>query len=479
MNVFGPRYLSYGYGGNFLVGTAAVAYCDGPTLSGAIADLASRLNDPLTVHWTAAELARYLQEALRTWNVWTAYYHGRGDVDLPLGTAFVDLSVELASLRPQTVTNWDLVTELQYALLEPPAAGGSWTGTSQFNLAQLTAAIERRRDQFLGDAGIIQTRIVTAYGSVAASGRIPLPICALQVRRVAWTPDATFLPLPLSRADEWSATAFKQSWTTPVAQPSAYSTAAPPMTSLQILPVPLGGGTLDLIAVSAGGDLTPATATPLGIPDDYLWVLKYGVLADLLSNDGLAIDMARAAYCEARFAQGVELARRNAVCLAASIIRTANSVDSTPTPCQIGSLADADAYAPTWQLLAGIPRTILLAGQNLLGVWPPAGGGATYRAQLDVVRCAPSPLTDADLLQLPRDVYDAILDLAQHAALFKEGPGQVEQALPLLERAAKAAGVELELQQAQQPARRPLHGQQQQDTSTSPRRLPPVPVEAS
>jgi hypothetical protein len=80
-------------------------------------------------------------------------------------------------------------------------------------------------------------------------------------------------------------------------------------------------------------------------------------------------------------------------------------------------------------------------------------------------------------LQVGQDFYDSILDYAQHLALFKEGPGQVETATGLIQRAAQSAGVALKIQQAAQPSRRPLLRQDQQDAQAVARELPPVPVE--
>jgi hypothetical protein len=76
-----------------------------------------------------------------------------------------------------------------------------------------------------------------------------------------------------------------------------------------------------------------------------------------------------------------------------------------------------------------------------------------------------------------QDAYEAILDLAQHIALFKEGPGQLEQAQALLTRAASVAGVELTLQQASQPSRRPLLQQTRVDEQSTARELPLAEVE--
>lgn len=144
-------------------------------------------------------------------------------------------------------------------------------------------------------------------------------------------------------------------------------------------------------------------------------------------------------------------------------------------PIRIGDLSDADKYSPTWQLLMGAPKRLLLAGQTVAAVSPPPND--EYTIVLDVVRNAPVPIADADVLQVGADIFDAILDLAQHIALFKEGPGQLEQSLALLARAADVAGVDLGLQQAAQPARSPLMNQTRTDEHSLSRELPVVEIE--
>lgn len=438
-----------------------------PTLAQAQTALAARLNDPGFIHWTQAELSVYLREALRWWNAATAHWRDQDDFNTAALTSFYDLGTVIAPLRARTVTNWDLVTDLQYALLEPPAAGGTWTGTDQFNLAVLSTAIQRRRDQFLRDTGSILTNTVTAYSPVPASGRIDLDEAVLVVRRATWEPVATGSTLqPLMRTDEWAGTHFAPAWPQSTDLPFCYSTSVVPPITLQLIPPPGADGDLDLVSLNKGAVVNPAVSAVLGIPNDFAWVVKFGALADLLQGDGLALDPARAAYCEARWKEGIELCKRAPVILAARI---------DGGTCRVGSLSDADSYTPTWQIIPDAPTELLLAGQNLLATTPRADG--IYAITLDVVRNAPVPVMAGDVLQVGQDFYDSILDYAQHLALFKSGPTQVEVATTLLQRAAKSAGVELQIQQASQPSRRPLLRQVQQDAEASPRELPPVPVE--
>lgn len=433
-----------------------------PTFLQAKTALALRLNDPNKVHWLDAELGVYIIEALRTWNAWTAHWRDQSSFNTTPLTAFYDLPTVLPALRGQTVTNWNLVADLQYALLEPAAAGGTWTGTDQFTLAQLTAAIEGRRDQFLRETGAVLTRTVTAYAAPAVSGRLALNEAVLQVRRAAWVPATAPLVWPLYRTDEWASTHYSPAWRSSSQLPANYSTGVTPPLELQLVPAAAAAGSLDLVSVNKGAPINSAVAASLNIPDDFAWVIKFGALADLLQGDGLALDPIRASYCEQRWNQGIEHATQAAVVL--------NGQIGALTPVLIDSLAAADKYSPLWQNVSGVPRRLITAGQTLLATWPPPGAvGGPWSIVLDVVRNAPVPAANGDILQVSADVYDTILDYAQHLALFKEGPGELQTALGLLERVMDEAGVEYHLQLAQQPNREALIAQTTHDANVEAR----------
>lgn len=438
-----------------------------PTFAQAQADLASRLNDTLFVHWTAVECGLYIREALRWWNSATSHWRDSGSFALTMLQPFYDLPTVLPSLRIQSVTNWELVTDLQYGLLEVPAAGGTWTGTDQFTLQQLTDAIQRRRDMFLQQTGAVLTRAETNYPAPAASGRLALDEAVLTVRRAAWRVTATQLLQPLQRTDEWAGTHFKPAWPQATSAPNAYSVTAVPPITLQLIPPAQADGTLDLVSINKGAIVNPVASASLGVPDDFAWVVKFGALADLLQGDGLALDPARADYCTQRWEQGITMAS------SASVVLDGRINDVT---VRIAALNDADKYSPTWQLVAGIPQGLLIAGQTLLASNPIMGGGGPYTVTLDVVRNAPVPAAPGDILEVGQDVYDAILDYAQHLAVWKEGVGQLQVAMALLRRAAGAAGVDLGIQQASQPSRAPLMNQTLQDEHSQVRELPPVAV---
>ena len=109
-------------------------------LSQAVGALAARLAESDTTpgigFWSYPELVLYLQESLRTWNalteVWNADLAFSGT---PAGVWY-NLGAMNGSPRLRTVTDSYLYAVMEYQLLEP-ASGSVWTGTSQFNLADL------------------------------------------------------------------------------------------------------------------------------------------------------------------------------------------------------------------------------------------------------------------------------------------------------------------------------------------------------
>lgn len=449
-----------------------------PNLAQAQLDLASRLNDPGFVHWVQDECTVYIREAIRTWQAWTSHFRDQASFGTTLGEPFYHLPTVIPSLRGYTVTNWELITALQYSLIEPAAPGGTWTGTDQFTLDQLSIAVQRRRDQFLRETGSVLTRSVTNYAAPPTNGRLALSEAVVNVRRAAWRTTTTGLLYPLLVSDEWAGAHYAPFWNASSSAlndpPLAYSVSTIPPLTLQLMPPPIGAGDLDLVSINIGAALDSAVEAVLGIPDDFAWVVKYGALADLLSGDGLALDSQRAAYCELRWQQGIEQARSAAIVLNAFLDDTGQSPPAGRA-IAIGSLSEADRFSPTWQLVPDEPNTLLLAGQSLIALLPPPGAfGGPWTVTLDVVRNAPVPAINTDILQVSQDVYDTVLDIAQHTALFKEGVGQLQQAEALLDRAARAAGIDLRLQQASQPTRTGLTQQQSRDRQQTAEQRAPI-----
>ena len=377
--------------------------------------LATRLGDPSNTYWSYAELGVHAAEAIRTWQSFTRYWRNTFTFDTaapasPLNP-FYDLTQQANTLVPYTQTDVSLLSSMCYALIEAQMSGATWNGTDMFTTADLVGALQRRRDQFLVETGMVLTRQLVA-GPAPPISRLPLPQAVIDVRRGAWIDAISGNVSLVWKNDEWRAQALRYDWATSTGIPTGMSVAVTPPVSAQLMPPPAAPGTLELLSVNSGAPLNPATGVLLGIPDDFAWVVRWGALADLLGQDGQSRDPARAAYCEQRWQEGILAAK------AYTNIET-SYVNGVQYP--VSSLFDFDTMFPGWEnAAASVPTSVLVAGWNLVAVVP-IPSTTPESVQVDIVQNAPIPASDAAFLQLGQEELDALLDYAQHLATFKQG----------------------------------------------------------
>jgi hypothetical protein len=391
--------------------------------SAAVSILAQRLGDPSQIYWNQPnQLLNYVIEAARLYQALTYSYKQPMTLTTAANTAFYSLSQALGSPIPYTATDVEVTNNALACLLEPPLPNsGPWTGTGQFTFLQLQQSLQNRLNRFIGESGR-QTAHSVISGVLANTELVTLPDGVLDVRRAGWIPTAGTAVYPLGRQDEWAEQAYLPAAAGNPDFPIAYSVYDVAAPQLRLIPPTAGAGSLDLVLVNAGPTVNLSVASPvvLGIADDVSAGLKWGMLADLLATDGPSRDYPRAAYCEQRFSEYVQLARLYASVLTATI----NSAT-----IGWGSIFDLDFYQPDWQESTGQPTFLGMAGRELvvLGVVPDdgtAGGnpGANYSLGLTVAASMPVPGTPSSTyLQISRDWIDPVMDYAQHIACFQMG----------------------------------------------------------
>lgn len=391
--------------------------------------LANRLSDVGKVFWLDAEVGGYLLESLRTWNSIAQFYRDRTTFNTQPGIAFYDLTLETnpnsstggtgmgannpPALLGYTLTDRDLITDIEYHLIEPITTDFTLATpslTEQFTLNDIVRAIERRRNLFL-----LLTGLNLSHSQVVYTGdRTPLSDSIQMVRRVSWL-NSEGVYTPLWRENEESANFLHPGWAINGEKPIAYSMFQPPPVTIQVIPISDDIGTLDLVTVNNPIDLNEVTEVLLNIPDDWAWVVKWGALADLLGRDGQAFDPVRSEYCEKRFEEGVRFA------LLGATINQAVLDGITVAP---SDLNDFDSLSPTWQNTSVATDSnltdIAILGRNLVAL-SPVPDANPHSIQLDIVRNMPIPVAGGDFIQIGREHFDAILDYATHLAMFKVG----------------------------------------------------------
>lgn len=197
-------------------------------------------------------------------------------------------------------TDQALLQILQYALLEAPDGGQSWP-SGLWTRDELVALLTDRQNDFLQDVLLVVG--VASLPVAAGTFLVDLPSDHLRTVSAVWIGDDGTVE-ELQRSDTFEADHALPSWTTVRDTPRFYmDDDLPTPNQIRIGPAPPGDGDLELLYVKEGAALT-GNGVPLTVPDDFLQVLKYAVLASALRKDGRGRDETRAVYCDDRVQLG-------------------------------------------------------------------------------------------------------------------------------------------------------------------------------
>jgi hypothetical protein len=336
---------------------------------GARQALASRLAviwspDPSNNFWSDTELGVYIVEALRTWSALTEQWNADFVFSPTPSQVWYNVDKLPGSPRVRTITDTELYTSMEYMLLEPPT-GGTWTGTSQFSIADLSGALQRRRDEMIQETGCNLSQL-PVIATTPNTRRVFFPDSTLEPRRARWVP-ATGSPQTLNREDSLGWDSFEASHFQKNGTPYSWSVITGPPLAMDVDIAPNVSGGYDVLSLQAGASFAPPTATLLNVPDDWSWLPKWGALADLLGRDSEATDRQRADYCLKRYQQGLEVMKESNWLLTALI----NGI-----PVDTPSVKAQDGFSAEWENDTSAWKAVVTAGTDLCAVCPvPAIGG--------------------------------------------------------------------------------------------------------
>lgn len=194
------------------------------------------------------------------------------------------------------MTDQDLLTEIQYALLEPPDGGASWPGevwTREEALDGLNSGIR----SLLRDTHLQVLRAEQAI--MAGTTSITLPADWLATGYLVWKSQAG-VRTPLGPVDSFEGDLALPSWETVPGLPLGYADLDGATLTLRLVPTPLTDGTLEILYVARPDPLN-GNGMALPVPDDFASGIKYAALGWLLRKPGRLQDPERALYCESRY----------------------------------------------------------------------------------------------------------------------------------------------------------------------------------
>lgn len=391
------------------------------TLDDFTTQLSQILDDPAQVYWTLPELQWATREAMYVWGSLTNYWRARGTFNTRINTVgnqgnspYYTLPVQAVPLlRPRNTTLNQMVTEIEYMLLESPSGitGAGFSG--QVSILSILQAVQRAVNRF-----IIDTKFLASVSIVLTPGpfpdglvdfSVPPPslLSTVFIHSLEWFATISGTYTPLWRQDAWETDHDMSTFQPGI--PVCYSESQLSPLQLQLSPVPSSDGTLRSVqARSIALNFTnPISILPL--PNEWIYAVKYAALADLLGADSQLNDPMRAQYANMRYGQAVAAAKD-----ARSIMRL--TIGGVPIP--IDSMAALDAAQPYWRNQIGPPQTAGVTYDML--AFSPLPDQA-YGVSIDVVQAAPVPLVGTDFIQVGFEDIPHLLDYCTHVLLFKCG----------------------------------------------------------
>lgn len=199
------------------------------------------------------------------------------------------------------LTDQDVLEEVQRAVIEPPDLGATWP-SGLWTAAEVLGYLNQRQDRLLKETLLITSWLDTPI--VPQQSQQDLPDGWLATRNAFIVSQGETVPLsPVSRREadlmepDWAITNGRAQW---------YIEEEWATRQISLVPAPAVGGVLHLYAALVGA-VMDGSGVQLTVPDELAPYLFYGVLADMLGKQGRAYDQPRAAYCEARWQEGVQL----------------------------------------------------------------------------------------------------------------------------------------------------------------------------
>ena len=200
------------------------------------------------------------------------------------------------------MTDQELLSLLQYQLVEPVDGGASWP-SGLWTRDEVLAAFNARQASLLKATHMQAIRVEQAVLANATS--VALPADWIATLHLVWR-TAGGVRSPLSPTDAFEVDLLLPTWESTVGTPLVYLDGDQAALTLRLAPVPAANGTLELLYIARATEATGNGVT-LSIPDEFLDPIRYGTLSDLLSKVGRAADAGRAQYAQQRYQLGTVL----------------------------------------------------------------------------------------------------------------------------------------------------------------------------
>jgi hypothetical protein len=203
------------------------------------------------------------------------------------------------------VTDQEILSLVQLMLLEADTQGQTWQ-SNLWSLSEVVNYINDRTRRFLKETGLTQE--IQFIDTLALQNTYDIPPDTIDIRRLAWRSGPQgFEYTELARVDSWELDNMVDSWTIGEDDaPSVYTDSFLPTLQVLVAPIPTDVGSGEITTVALGPEVD-GSGLKVGVPDEYVPAIVWGVLSDCLQKQGEGNDPERAAYCESRYQEGIVL----------------------------------------------------------------------------------------------------------------------------------------------------------------------------
>jgi len=196
------------------------------------------------------------------------------------------------------MTDRELLSELQYVLIEPPDQGDTWPSLI-WTRDEVLDAVNGGVRALVHDTHMQVARLEIAVP--ADTARIDHPADWLATAALVWrAADGT--RTPLGPVDGLEGDLAQPGWETTPGLPLGYADLDGETLTFRLVPTPAAAGVVELLYIAVPALATgTAPGAPLPLAPEFTSGLKYAALGTLLRKVGRLLDDERAQYSERRY----------------------------------------------------------------------------------------------------------------------------------------------------------------------------------
>lgn len=376
----------------------------------------NRIGDSSRSFWTDDEANVLLNEALYTFGAISQSWKNQIEIKTEVSKVFYNISTDL--FANQELTSYDLTYQylldaINFHLIESISLLNSVSEIT--TLDEILKFARNRINQFQFQTGLILSKKNFTMNPPNDNSLI-IDDETIDIVRVAYidldeefNPDEVFV---LREEDESSiGYSNRNAFNSTTNRPTFYTSLLGNLNTIKIYPLPANLGQLEIISINGiARDSIIELNTIINLPDNLVPYIKWGVLADIYSKDGVGYNPAMASYCNQRWEEGIIIGNNYTSILEAKL---------NGLPILIDSIKSLDNSQLGWQNNINSPSLLGIAGYNLFAI--NCVPDDVYSLLMISVTNAYIPADDDDFIDVKLEYIEPLLDYCIHLANVKNG----------------------------------------------------------